>query len=718
MSLFSGLFTRMDMFVLEYNHANQFIALNNIPDWLEQIQDQTLDSNHPLPILEIFPFIEHFLEDAEAFWKKPNGPRLASGLWTEADNNGAQHQLEAYAIGYENKRILLIVDVTKTFDARHQVFQRAREIALAQEKLIVSLQRQQRQLQVDLQFLLTQNTPITNINDWIKEHTSAVMICKPDGRVELLNKSLMDIYPASLPTDPNHPPISILNQWISEAKQYYPEIERILETGSYWEGEFTSVSGGNEERLIRLIISPVASNDDQIKHIVCIANDITDIHEPLEGLDKVTEYDFITQLPNRRQFWRVLTESIDECRLNSHNLILFYFDLDRFKHINDSFDHSVGDKLLAATSSRLKANIKGNDFVAHLGGDEFAVLMKASQASVDINLIGQRLLKAIRQPVQIAENIVHVTASLGIATCTEQNRTDATTLMRNADLAMYHAKRSGRNKYYVYTEELSEAFANRSIIQRDMTTALLRGEMFMVYQPQVSLSKDVNLRIEALLRWHHPEQGMISPATLIPIAEETNFINVLGRWILEQSCIEAMRLLQTQSNVIVAVNISVCQLRSADFIQSVKRALQKSGLPASCLELELTESVLLEGDEQGIELLQEIRSLGISIALDDFGSGFSSLNYLKNLPIDIVKIDRSFIKDIESDENNKKIISSIVTLAHDLNLKVIAEGVETEEQLNYIREIQCDYVQGYYFYRPMSATDIKSALDKTPQPEP
>ena len=701
--LFSQLLSDMGMLVLECKPGPVMTALNRIPDWFVQMHSAPLPVDGSLDVAAIFPFVAHFLEDAEAFWRHPNGSRMGSGVWTELDEQGNQHQLEAYALRYQDSQLLLLVDLTASFDARHQIYQRAREIALEQERLVMSMQRQQRKLQLQLQGLLAQDDALASITERIRQHTSAVMVCRPDGSVELLNQALLDIYPADGNAGARTQP-SLLQQWVNEAEALYPEIHRVMESGASWEGEFES-GAGRSKKWVRLLIGPVLNEQQQITHLVCVANDISGLREPSAELERVTDYDLTTQLPNRRHFWRAITRAIDECRASGEKLMLFYLDVDYFKRINESLDHQAGDMLLGTLSSRLRRNIKKTDFIAHLGGDEFALMLRTAQRQPDPVPIAERLLKVVRQPLVVDGHTLNVTASLGIA-CFPEHGNDAVGLMKRADLAMYHAKQRGRDQHQLFNRSLDEVFIGRTLIQKDLGNALAGGELHLVYQPQICLGANAYLRLEALLRWQHPVRGLISPALFIPVAEESGLINPIGHWVMEQACRQARQFMDSNVPVVMSVNVSARQLQAADFVQKVQQALQDTGLDPSQLELEITETTLLDNLESGAQALRPLQELGVSIALDDFGSGFSSLNYLKNLPVDRLKIDQVFIREIPHDEESKTITASVVKLAHELHLTVVAEGVETWDQLHFLQGIGCDYVQGFLLFRPLPPEDI------------
>ena len=700
-------------------HPPTFSLINQAPAWIKAFYPDNQNSssespsdkpvnllvlpNSRLNLTATFPFLESFLADAEAIWSQQDRERATSGIWTEVTPSGHQHQLEAMALLRGDVPLLIILNLTRTFDERHHIYQRAREIALANEKLIVQLNHRQRELQEMLERQMTDHQGMNEISDSVRNNASAVLICKPDGGVEVMNQALVDIYRvASNKTDSQ----SLLDKWLREAEDFYPEIHRVVAAGSYWEGEFESLDEAGDRKWIRLAIGPVLDDQGQLTHYICIANDISLMKKSGEEITKITDYDFTTHLPNRRHFWRHLTKAIDQGIARRTTLALIYIDLDDFKKINDTLGHHAGDFLLSTLGTRLARCIKRGDFIAHLGGDEFAILLELPHASVNIDKVAQRVQAAIRKTVAIESSTLQVTASIGIALHPKDGR-DATSLMKHADLAMFHAKKLGKGNYQTFTSNLNTEFLHLIQLEKDLRIAIDQRQFGLVYQPQVCSGEDHYLRLEALIRWEHPQKGNISPGRFIPISEENGMILEIGVWVLETACKQAMELLNEGFNIIIAVNVSAKQVKQSNFKALIESVLKSTGLPAKHLELEITETTVMEEMEHVIGLLHELRQLGISISLDDFGSGFSSLSYLKNLPVDYLKLDRSFIHELPGNEESQAITTSVINLAHQLKMKVIAEGVENNDQLRFLRDKGCDYMQGYLFYYPLEAHKIR-----------
>ena len=700
------IFTSLNMALFERLEDNRFKPVCDIPAWFNSVY--AMPNSGTMDLARASPFLENFLIDALPTWNNKKSVKIASGVWTETDNNHQQYQLEAYAIHQSGMNILVLADLTDSFQDRHHVYQRAREIALENEKLVLGLKHHQRELQATLEEKLELKYSLDMISNSVDNNTSAVLICEKNGQVEVINRALVDIYHFN----PKHPGEnhSMLKQWLKEAEGIYPEMQRVIASGAYWEGEFESRDIQGIKKWIRLAVGPVLDDHGAISHYVCIANDISEIRKSSRELEKLTDYDLTTHLPNRHNFWKRITRTIDDSLADHTSFALFYIDLDHFKRINESLGHHAGDFMLSTLASRLSNHIKRRDFIAHLGGDEFAVIANLDSLE-EIQGMATRLLAEINYPINLDNTQLKISASIGIALFPKDGH-DATTLMKHADLAMFHAKELGRNQHQLFNININKRFISRLNIQNDLTDAIDKNQFKLLYQPQISLTKGPEFRIEALIRWHHPEKGLISPASFIPLAEESGQIHEIGRWVLETACQQAVELRKQGYDVNVGVNVSACQARKEGFIDIVESALSQAGLPPSQLEVEITETSLLQEMDTVITMLSKLRREGITVSLDDFGSGFSSLNYLKSLPVDNIKIDQSFVKELPKNEESKAITSSIIRLAHELRMNVIAEGVETIDQLDFLKSQGCDFVQGYLFYRPIDSNQLSQVFEE------
>jgi len=421
-------------------------------------------------------------------------------------------------------------------------------------------------------------------------------------------------------------------------------------------------------------------------------------------------YDQLTQLPDRMLFTQQLTRSIAMAEEQNTMLGVAFLDLDRFKNINDTLGHEAGDCLLQQVAERLKSCLRGYDVVARWGGDEFTLLLFGLRSAEDVSNIGERILQRLTAPFHVQGQELYVTASLGIALAPYDGE-DGQTLLRNADAAMYQAKAKGRNNYQVYFEEINADARVQLNLETDLRKALDKNELFLCYQPQVDLQSGQWIGLEALIRWQHPVLGLISPAKFIPIAEESGLIEPIGRWVLQAACAQYQRWRKTGfPSLRLAVNLSAHQFHRSHLVRSIMQILKASGLDPQYLELEVTESAAMDDVTSAIETLKELSNAGMQIAMDDFGTGYSSLSVLKHFPLDTIKIDRSFVMDLVDSPSDAAIASTIIALAKGLNFKVLAEGIETPEQVAVLSEMGCDHAQGYWFSRPLTVQRIDEML--------
>jgi len=434
-------------------------------------------------------------------------------------------------------------------------------------------------------------------------------------------------------------------------------------------------------------------------------------------------FDGLTGLPNRELFSLRLEQAIALARRQGHPLAALFLDLDNFKRINDTLGHGVGDQLLQAIGQRLQHCVRAGDVIgrppaaaeresqlARFGGDEFVVALTAMRRSEDAALVAQRILDSVGRPVHVGEHEMLVTASIGIAVFPDDGE-DPETLYRNADLAMYAAKRVGKNAFQFFSRAMNETAQKHLTVERLLRRALAEGELSLWYQPQLHVLSGEVTGMEALLRWTSPELGHIPPLEFIPIAEETGLIIPIGEWVLRTACAQAKRWHDAGWVPLrMAVNVSVHQFVHPGFPDLVKRVLQDTGLDPAALELEITESVLMKDEAHAVDTLSALKALGVSLALDDFGTGYSSLGRLKTFPIDRLKIDRSFIQAISDDGDEKAIASAVIAMAENMRLRVTAEGVETNGQLEYLRHNHCEEIQGFFISRPLPPEEAMTFL--------
>ena len=446
------------------------------------------------------------------------------------------------------------------------------------------------------------------------------------------------------------------------------------------------------------------------------------LQDTSEHIEELAYFDSLTGLPNKVSFIDTIQHLIERSQVSGHQVAILFFDLDNFKHINDGLGHEVGDELLMEVSSRLKECIRSHDVIApsnhlalhdadeviaRLGGDEFTLVLSKINSPEEAAKVAARILQKLSKPFVLHDNDVFISASIGISMYPKDGRTPED-LLKNADTAMYAAKASGKNHSRFYDSKMNKPVLERIELEASMRSALDNNEFILYYQPKVPLFGETRFEFETLMRWNHAEKGMISPGLFIPLAEDSGYIQTLGDWAIEQTCrqIEYWNR-KGYKNVSVSTNLSPVQLNYGNPLQTIKQALSSFDIRPEQLEIEITESGLMQNEKHAVELLNEIKSLGVRIALDDFGTGYSSLAYLLKFPIDTLKIDRAFIRDIDSHPESLKVLESIIGLAKSLNLHVVAEGVETKEQLELLQQRECNYIQGFYFARP---TEPKQAM--------
>ena len=449
-----------------------------------------------------------------------------------------------------------------------------------------------------------------------------------------------------------------------------------------------------------------------------VARDITARVRAEEELARMAHYDALTGLPNRALLQGRLKRAMARADRGRTLLAVMFLDLDQFKEVNDSLGHAVGDAVLKETALRLESCLRATDTVARLGGDEFTILLEDVRSAEEISRVADKLLHSIAERADIAGHELHLSTSIGV-TVYPQDDHDADTLLRNADLAMYHAKQEGRNNIQFFSRDMSERTEKRVDMLGRLRGAVARGELHLYYQPQVDVRSGAVIGVEALLRWNDRERGLVEPAHFIPLAEDTGMIVPIGEWVLREACTQAKRWQDAGLGPItMAVNLSARQFRQKNLVQMVSAILEETGLPPAHLELEITESTMMHRTEEAAAGLRALHEIGVQLSLDDFGTGYSSLAYLHRFQVHTLKIDQSFVRDIKSDRDDAAIVSTVITLAKQLKLKSLAEGVETKEQLAFLRTRGCDSYQGYLFCRPKPAVEIEALLESLRAPGP
>ncbi|GAA6172117.1 hypothetical protein NBRC116592_17870 [Colwellia sp. KU-HH00111] len=483
----------------------------------------------------------------------------------------------------------------------------------------------------------------------------------------------------------------------------------ITEHGS-WQGEVWDRRKNGEVYPSWLTMAAVRDEQLKIAQYICIFDDISAKKVDEDRIFKLAHFDIVSGLHNRASFHEQLELAINYADRQQHNLSLLYLDLDNFKLINDASGHLIGDLLLKHVAQRLKHLIRDEDSIARIGGDEFVILVMGTNNSKNVAGIAEKVLKEIAKPILLGNTEVVVTSSIGISTYPVDG-TDADSLLRNADIAMYRAKDSGRNRFQFFTAEMNLQAEDRLLLENDMRKGIAAKEFVLHYQPQVDLASNKIIGCEALVRWQHPTRGLIPPNLFIPIAEESGLIKELGLWVMEEACKQQVQWCELGlPKLKMAINISSRQFLSNNLTKQVEEVIKLTGITPAYLELELTESSIMEHVEENIQVLQYLNNMGVLLSIDDFGTGYSSMAYLKRFPINKLKIDQSFVADLATDTDDAAIVEAINVLGHSLHLTVIAEGVETKAQLDFLNLIGCDQIQGYYFSRPIDAAAFEKVL--------
>ncbi|MCU1718354.1 putative bifunctional diguanylate cyclase/phosphodiesterase [Pseudomonas sp. 5P_3.1_Bac2] len=543
----------------------------------------------------------------------------------------------------------------------------------------------------------------------VEQSSSAFILFNSDGLVEYVSPSFTTITQYSAGEVQGRsladiPALKDLNDRLFEASTNLLEHRR-------WQGELKSLRKNNEPYWGHLSLSRVNDDDGKLSHFIGIYQDITTNKQTQQHIEQLAFNDTLTGLPNRNAFIATLEKHYRDNP--SHAVCLLLVDIDNFKRVNDSLGHHVGDRLLISLARRLRHSLPASSVLARFASNEFAILISNKQH--DSLQIADKLLHILDKPLFIDNQLINLTGSIGLA-CAPSHGNDPQSLMKHAGLALHKAKANGKNQLQIYNDALKDEAHYKLFVESNLRRALTQNQLEIFYQPKLCLSNGALVGMEALLRWKHPEQGMIAPDKFISVAEDTGLIMPIGKWVTRQACRMAKELSSLGlGNLQMAINLSPKQFSDPNLLSEIASIIDEEQLSPALLEFELTESLLIDASEHTRRLLLELKQLGVSLAMDDFGTGYSSLSYLKKFPIDVIKIDRSFIKDIPSNPDDMEITSAVIAMAHKLNLQVVAEGVETLAQLQFLRRQNCDIGQGYLFDKPIAGRDLVERLKRYPR---
>jgi diguanylate cyclase (GGDEF)-like protein/PAS domain S-box-containing protein len=493
-------------------------------------------------------------------------------------------------------------------------------------------------------------------------------------------------------------------------EDFYKKMWTSLAETGMWRGEIWNKNKAGRIYPELLTISSILDDDGNTLNYVAVFSDITSIRKVTEQLEYQAHHHPLTGLPNRVMLHIRLEHSIQHAKRERERGAVLFLDLDNFKKINDSLGHGAGDEVLKEVALRLQQHSREVDTVSHLSGDEFVVILQRINSINDALIRAQQILDSLQEPFNIGEYELYISASIGITEFSGESDS-IEGLLKNADTAMYKAKEGGKNCYHLYSPDLTDTALEKVLLETHLRRAIERNELVLYYQPQVTLPAGDIVAVEALVRWQHPDLGLISPDKFISLSEETGLIIPMGEWILKTACRQLLAWRKQGYGLRrIAVNLSGKQIQQKNLLEMVERILLETGCPSGSLELEITEGFIMQHPEQSISVLQQIRDLGVELSVDDFGTGHSSLNYLKRLPINRLKIDRSFVWDINENPDGEAIIKAVIAMGHSLSLQITAEGIETPEQRKFLEDLGCNEVQGYLFSRPLPAGEVEEYL--------
>lgn len=542
----------------------------------------------------------------------------------------------------------------------------------------------------------------------VEQSPSIVMVTNPQGLIEYVNPKFTEVTGyASEEVLGKNPNI------LKSGKVPEEDFKKLWETvraGREWQGEFINRKKNGELYWERATISAIKNSEGTITHFLAVKEDITKSKWAEETIQHMAYYDPLTDLPNRMLFNDRMGQALAQARRKNQLVAILFLDLDRFKVINDTLGHTMGDLLLRSVSERLKKVSREGDTIARMGGDEFIFLLTGITEVDEAVKMAQNILQVLKPAFNLEGHEAHITPSIGVSVF-PYDGSDGVTLVKNADAALNRVKEQGRTNYQLYTPVMNAKAFERMTLENSLRKALEKEEFNLYYQPQVNLTTGEIVGMEALLRWEHPDMGIVSPAQFIPMAEETGLIVPIGEWVMRTAC-EQNKQWQNlgYKPMIIAVNLSARQFNEQDLVSMISGILKSTGLESKWLDVEITESIIMQNLEATIGTLRDLHHLGIQISIDDFGTGYSSLSYLKKFPVHALKIDQSFIREITTDPDDAAITSAVIAMGHSLKLNVIAEGVETMEQLQMLRALNCDRMQGYLFSKPVPAQTITPLL--------
>jgi diguanylate cyclase (GGDEF)-like protein/PAS domain S-box-containing protein len=542
----------------------------------------------------------------------------------------------------------------------------------------------------------------------LESTSEGIIITDAEGRIETVNSAFYSITGYS-PEEVIGQNPKILKSGLHEV-DFYRKLWESLKQEGHWQGEIWNRRKNGELYPEWLSISSVKSEQNKTTNYVAIFTDITDRKLSEKRLNRLAHYDALTGLPNRLLFLDRMNQAFNHAHRRNQLVPILFLDLDRFKIINDTLGHSTGDLLLKEVAKRLSGSVKEWDTVSRFSGDKFVILLEDIGRIEAVNQIARKILNRLSKAFNIKNQELYISASIGISIYPNDGE-DPDTLINNAEVAMYRAKEKGKNNFQMYAPVMNSTAFQRLVMENSLRKAVDKNELLLHYQPQIEVKTGRIVGVEALIRWQHQEMGLVYPGQFISLAEETGLIVPIGEWVLYNACLQNKKWQEAGIEPIsISVNLSVRQFKDQSLFDSIQHVINETGLNPRLLDIEITETAAMHDAEYSISILEKLKDMGISISIDDFGTGYSSLNYLKQLPLDTLKIDKSFVHDIVVNEDDNAIVSAIIAMAHKLRLGVVAEGVETQIQFNFLQSLECDRMQGYLFSRPLPAEEFEQLI--------
>jgi diguanylate cyclase (GGDEF)-like protein len=702
----------LDCVVFKRVAAVKFEVIYKSGNWLDELLPETVGKKVCF-IEQNSAYLEDFLIDAEHLWQTNKDGRIESGIWTEQLSTQLI-RLEASAVQADHQSYLVVNKLEDKYNQKQQTLQIAREMLLSTDKI----SEQHDYLHARLKELLSEPNGSLAAQQPVAQALSqtdlGVAILDAELRLLNCNPALRALFDDSQ-VELDLPPDKLILELF---RAQYPECERIFSTASSWTGEIYWLNPPQQGKWLKLSIHPIKSETQRVQNWLFSVSDVTQIKYLLRRNEKLTHFDALTDLPNRQYFWQNLENKIKQNR----PFYLLYIDIKQFKRINELHGHLVGDEVIKDLSKRLNSITHADDMIAKIGGTEFAIIMGlnhlhaqiSSQDQAQCVKFAKELISASCLPFYLSSGQkCEIGLNVGAAAF-PQDANSAEELMKYADLAVYSAKKKTKSSIEFYSKKLVDASLKRIEMEDALRNAIEKQEFELYLQPMLDLDCGKIVKAEALIRWNHPNGHVVSPDEFIPLAEQTGLIIPMGKWVIKEACSILQQLSAKGEEIKLSINLSPRQVSDRQLFEFIKNSVEKAQVDPQRLELELTEGVLIDNYDKVNYLLDEVRKLGITVSIDDFGTGYSSLAYLQKLPIDRLKIDKSFVKELTENSNDSDgaIILAVIAIARSLRLEVIAEGVETTLQKDFLKLNNCNIVQGYLFSRPVPYDDFCILLEE------